>query len=375
MTSASTIILGAGAAGCATAYFLAKRGLKPVVIEKDAIADHASGFAFGGLTPYTVPDRPGPEYPLLRAAIRLHAELAEELRGATGIDTGFGFAPHVVFAEDEHERAELEAALPWLVAEGFPAEWLDGEAVRRLEPRLAPDLLGALHVTGSALVESYRYTLSLAQAAEQAGAEIRHGEVVGLEVERGRVTGVRTRSATLACEAVVVALGPWSGPASQWLGVRVPVRPLKGQIVRLRLPGSRLEGRFGWRKSYFATKGDGMIWAGTTEEEAGFDETLTEAARDEILLPLARFFPPLMDAEIVQQTACLRPVSADGAPIVGRAPGVKGLFVATAGGRKGILMSPALGRIAADLVVDGRTELLDAAPYSLERFGGVEARA
>ena len=129
----------------------------------------------------------------------------------------------------------------------------------------------------------------------------------------------------------------------------------------------------GAQGSYFATKGDGMIWAGTTEEEVDFDETITEAARDEILLPLARFFPPLLDAEIVQQTACLRPVSADGAPIVGPVPGVEGLFVATAGGRKGILMSPALGRIAADFVTDGQTGLLDATPYVLDRFGPIAA--
>jgi glycine/D-amino acid oxidase-like deaminating enzyme len=153
----------------------------------------------------------------------------------------------------------------------------------------------------------------------------------------------------------------------------VPVYPLKGQIVRLRLPGIPLEARFSWRSDYFATKSDGMIWAGTTEEKVGFDEKTTEAARDTIITTLARVFPPLMDAEIVHQTACLRPVAEDHLPIVGPVAGVEGLYVATGGARRGIVMSAGMGKIVADLLIDGRTDL-DIARFSLDRFAGASAQ-
>lgn len=366
--SPEVVIIGAGAVGCATAYFLTKQGIRPVVVERDAIADHASGFAFGGLTPFTAPGRPGPDDPLHKEATRMHAELAEELPAATGIDTAFRWLTHYTLARSEPEATGLRGAVPRLCDEGFPAEWLDGAALRRLEPRFSEQVLGTLRVEGAAMVESYRYTLALAQAAEKGGAEIRHGDVVGLRVEGGRVAGVETRSATIPCRQVVLAAGPWSGPASAWLGVRIPVRPLKGQIVRLRLAGGGLEGRFSWKGSYFATKPDGMTWTGTTEEDIGFDERITDEARDAILHPLAELFPPLLDAEVVQQTACLRPLSADGLPIIGPAPGIEGLWVMTGGGRRGIVLSAVMGRIAAELVATGRTAT-DIRPFGLERFG------
>ncbi len=367
MSSSDVIIVGAGAVGCATAYFLTRQGVKPIVIEKDAIGDHASGFALGGLSPFEMGGHAGIDSPLQKEAMRLHVQLAEELEQLTGIDTAFKCLPILALAADEQEKDSLTANLPWLLSDGYAAQWLDGEEVRRWEPRLASSLVGALRVDGSALLESYRYTLALAVAAEKAGAQIRHGEVMGLRVEHGRVTAVVTRTSTIPCERVVLAIGPWTGPASVWLGVHVPIYPLKGQIVRLRLPGPPIEGRFAWRSNYFATKPDGLIWAGTTEEEVGFDDTTTDAARDEIIISLAELFPPLLDAEIVQQTACLRPASVDGLPIISGVTGVDGLFVVTGGGRRGILLSSIMGSIGADLVLNGQSPI-DIAPFSLERF-------
>src|SRR5207249_12285084 len=143
--------------------------------------------------------RPGLDFPLLKEAMRLHVELAEALKQETGIDTDFHFLPYFALADDGREQEQLTAHVPWLRSEGYPAEWLDAEALRRLEPRFAPELAGALRIEGAGLVESYRYTLALAQAAEQGGAEIRHGEVVGLRVEQGRVAAVETRTATISC--------------------------------------------------------------------------------------------------------------------------------------------------------------------------------
>jgi len=118
----------------------------------------------------------------------------------------------------------------------------------------------------------------------------------------------------------------------------------------------------GWGHNYATTKPDGLLWAGTTEEHAGFDEETTAAARDEIGAALVKMLPAMADAQIVYQTACLRPVASDGLLVLGRVPGIEGAYVATGGARKGILFGPAMGRAIADLILG------DTPKISLEAF-------
>jgi glycine/D-amino acid oxidase-like deaminating enzyme len=152
-------------------------------------------------------------------------------------------------------------------------------------------------------------------------------------------------------------MGPWSGLASEWLGVPIDVRPLKGQIIRLRAPGPPYMSSIGWNGQYATTKPDGLVWAGTTEEEVGFDETTTSQARDEIMATLLKMVPGLGDARLVLQTACLRPMATDKLLVLGEIPGWERVYIATGGGRGGILLGPAMGRTIADLVATGVTDM------------------
>ena len=146
-----------------------------------------------------------------------------------------------------------------------------------------------------------------------------------------------------------------------WIGVPIEVRPLKGQILRLQAPGPPVVCSVGWGHNYATTKPDGLLWAGTTEEEAGFDEETTPAARDEIGAALVRMLPAMADAQVVYQTACLRPLASDGLLLLGRVRGFDHVYMATGAGRKGILFGPAMGRAIADLIVTGNTKIaLDA---------------
>jgi len=369
MKSPEVVVLGAGVVGCATAYFLAREGVASVVVEPDGLGSHASGFAFGGLVPYSGVGIPGPLYPLAREGMRLHLDLLERLPQEAGVDLQFRWAPLMAVADSPERARALQGALPWLRAEGFTACWVEGEEARREEPRLSPRVLGALRVEETGLLEAYRLCLGLAQAGERRGVRFRHGRAVGLKVEGGRVRGVRLEGGeVLACERVVVALGPWTGPAGAWLGLDLPVRPLKGQIVRVRLPGPPLPFYITHDGNYCSTKPDGLVWCGTTEEDVGFDERPTPEARNAILEDLATVLPPLMEAEIVQQTACLRPLSGDGLPILGLHPHLEGVVIATGGGRKGILLGPVMGRLACDLALGRRVEGLDLSPFDPARF-------
>ena len=158
------------------------------------------------------------------------------------------------------------------------------------------------------------------------------------------------------------------GEASQWSRFNIPIKPLKGQILRLQLSEDPMRASLNYSGSYAASKPDGLIWAGTTEEEAGYDEELTAAGRDKVMGDLLKMAPSLSEAELVQQTACLRPLSVDGIPIVGSVPGWQNLYLATGGGRKGILWSTGMCEGLSDLILEGTSSVPGLAALSPTRF-------
>jgi glycine oxidase len=358
MTSSGVVIVGGGIVGMAVAYYLAKAGLPGIVVERDAIGSHASGFAYGGLSPLTGAGIPGPLAQVAQEGMRLHRELAEAVVEETGIGIDFRLRPSLALAFTDAEARRLQAALPWQQQQpGYTVRWLDAAAARRAEPRIADEALGGLWIEGTADVEPYRLVLALTRAAERLGVSVRHGRVVGLRRRGAAVTHVVLERDEVACDTVVLALGPWSGETTPWLGLPIEVRPLKGQILRLEAPGAPVACSVGWGQNYATTKPDGLLWAGTTEEEAGFDEEATVAARDEIGAALVKMLPAMADAQVVYQTACLRPVASDGLLLLGRAPGLDRVYVATGAGRKGILLGPAMARTVADLIQTGKSGL------------------
>ena len=356
--SPDVVIVGGGIAGMTTAYYLAKSGVQSIVIERDAIGSHASGFAYGGLSPLSGFGISGPLAEIAQDGMRLHRELSKSLLEETGIDVDFRLRSSLALAFTEADVRRLQASMPWQQQQpGYTVRWLDIAEARRVEARISDETLGATLTEGGGAVEPYLLVLALTRAAERLGVTVRHGHVLGLRRDGGRVTGVVLEREVLSCATAVLALGPWSAEASHWIGVPIEVRPLKGQIIRLQAPGPPIECSVGWGHNYAATKTDGLVWAGTTEEEAGFDEESTLAARDEIGAALLKMLPALADAQVAQQTACLRPVASDGLLVLGGVPGIDRLYVATGGARKGILYGPAMGHAVADLVVGRATRV------------------
>ena len=369
-STADVVIVGGGIVGIATAYFLGKAGVKSVVVERDSVGSHASGFAYGGLGPLSGAGIPGPIYPVAKEGIRLHREFWQALQDETGVDAEYRERPSLSLAFTDREVQQARAALPWLQEqEGYGVRWLEADEVAAMEPRISDEAIGGIYTEGTADVEPYRLVLALAQAAEALGATVRHGSVTGLQREGERVTAVVLKGGQIRCSAVVLAAGPWSGETSRWLGVPIEVTPLKGEILRLRAPGTPFACSIGWAGNYATTKPDGLLWSGTTEEEAGFDERPTTGARDAIMASLLKMLPGLAEARLVQQTACLRPVAPDDLLVLGRVPGWEGVYMATGAGRKGILLGPAMARVTADLITTGSSGIPIEA-FDPGRFGG-----
>ena len=362
------VIVGGGIAGIATAYYLAKAGIKSTVIERDGLASHASGFAYGGLSG-GIPNGPEPNQPIIQKSMGLFRELAQELPGQTDVDIQYQQRPALKIALNEAEVAEATRFLTWQQNQpGYNVEWIGAVDALMLEPRINPEVLGALYVEGGSDVEPYRLTLALAGAAEKVGVTIRTGDVVGLRHHGAQVRGVALDGEEIQADTVVLAMGPWSGAITEWTGVNVPVRPLKGQIIRLQAGGDPYEYSIGHHKNYAMTKpADNFVWCGTTEEEAGFDESKTIDSRDAIIESTLLMLPALADADLALQTACLRPVTPDNVLMLGGMPGIDGLYLATGGGRQGIMMGPGMGKTIADLIATGATDV-DMTPYNVGRF-------
>ncbi len=356
--------MGGGVIGVAIAYFLAQRGLEALVIEGTEVAWGASGKSAGLLSP-GLPhddDRTGALPPMIARSVALHGTVADLLDGPATYD----YTPYTtcLVAQDEDEAADLHERAAHLSAEPVP----HAEIAERC-PWLDRPVAGAL-AQPTAQIDSAKFTARLLESAQSMGASLRTGRAVGLVGGPDYVDGVELEDGIVTAEATVLAMGPWSLRAGAWLDLPVPVRPLKGQIVHLEPAAEPPPGGFSdMHGHYVVTRPTGLVHVGATEEEEGFDMEPTEAAREEILSTLARLTSRLGEMQVVNQTACLRPVSGDGLPLLGAAPGRRGAYIATGHGRKGVILSLATGEAMAELIAEGTSSEIDLAPFDPARFG------
>ena len=368
-SSRDVVIVGGGIVSCLTGYLLGRNGFKVTILEADSVGSHASGFAFGGLDPLTGVGLPEPLLEFSLWCYGRHRTLARELQEKTGIDVGFELRDRLHLAFEDEEVREDKANVDWMrTVGGFNVEWVDRDQAMKLEPQVSPECQGALYEQSPGALEPYRFVLAALRAGERYGVEVLQRRATGLISEGARCTGVTLENGKIDAGVVLLAMGPWAGEASAWCGVDIPVTPLKGQIIRLRSETNPLALAVNYKGNYVATKPDGLVWAGTTEEVAGFDENTTSAARDGIMADLLKMIPGMDDAELVQQTACLRPLSTDGLPIVDKVTGWDNLFVSTGGGRKGILWSTGMAHAMFELIQQGQTEVSGAEHLRLDRF-------
>ena len=362
------VIVGGGVAGCAAAYYLAKAGVSVTILEREGIGMQASGNSAGGLNPLQGAGIPGPLGPLAIESFRMHETLWGPLHEESGVDFHVKTVSMIRLASDDSQIEELQETLGiFEAAEGFSARWMDSKEVAEEEPRVAPGYARALHTHGNAALDSHLYTVALSKAAESMGATIRTGVATGLRATNGKVTGVLLEDGQIDCDAVVLASGPWSAEAESWIGSKIPIEPYKGEILRMDLPGPPLTADLSSGHVSLYGRAGGLVWIGATEERRGFDREPSEPARRTLMDGAVKLMPAMAEARLVKHTACLRPLTSDWLPIIGRAPNVDNVYLATGAGKKGILISPGMGKAIADLVAAGHTDL-PIEPFAPERF-------
>ncbi len=359
-------MIGGGIAGCAAAHFLSQRGQSVLLFEKDSVAAHASGFAFGVLLPRLFDDPSDPVDELTKLSLELHRQVSDEL-SEPGEPLQRRKAS-VLLALDEPMAAQYRGLYRTHSSSLLgDIRWLEYGELSHIEARISQHVIGGLYLGESAEISPSAFTSAMWRSAEARGARLVNTEVESVVADGSGSVGVQAGGETYSAAKVIVAAGPWSSRLLEGTGATVPVEPLKGQIVRLRAPGPPMKISLWYDSDYAGSKPDGLLWCGTTEERVGFDEQPTESARAGILASAQKVLPFLADAEMVTQTACLRPVTADGFPAVGPLEDDSNVIVATGGGRNGIVLGPALGKVAADMAL-GTDTGIDAGFLSPARF-------
>jgi glycine oxidase len=322
---ARVVIVGGGVIGCAVAERLSRGRHRVLLLERDTIGAHASGAAAGLLAPYTEGEEMG------MRSLALFPELVARIQRTSGLE--------VEFREQESLNPALTSAEERTLRR-LGGRWLDAAQAVREEPALNPRLRGAALFT-EAQVTPPRLVEALARAAAAQGADIREGAPVGaLVVRSGSVQGVQGPEGRIGADAVVLAAGPWTPALASPLGLALDVRPSRGQLVTLRPRRTTLRRILTWRGSYLVPKPDGTVVAGSTEEEAGFDASPTAEGIRGVLEFAVQAVPALAGAALLRFWAALRPATSDGRPIIGPAPGLPNLVLATGHNRNGILLAP-----------------------------------
>jgi glycine oxidase len=363
-------VLGAGVIGMSVAWRAAQRGMRVVVLERDKPGAGSTGVAAGMLAP--VSEALLTEQPLLRlglASAASYPQFVAELQDSSGVDPGYHRCGTLLAARDADEAEALGRELALRSRLGLSVTRLRASEARQLEPALAPVLRLALEIPDDHAIDPRRLTSALAIALARAGGELRNrAEVKGLMIDHGRVTGVALANGeALAVEEVVVATGAWRMEGLPE-DARIPLRPVKGQIMRLRDPrGAGLLRRVvRMRGSYIVPRGDGRYVVGATMEERGFDTTVTAGAMYELLRDATELVPGLAELVLEEVSAGLRPASPDNAPVIG--PGaLGGLHWAAGHYRHGVLLAPITAEgVVAMLAGKAPREVL--APFSPLRF-------
>jgi glycine oxidase len=365
-------IIGAGAIGTAVAWRCAQRGLRVCLVDPEPTRG-AWRTAAGMLAPIT--ELHYTETPLLRLSrdsLARYPSFAAEVEEASGLPVGFLPCGTVAVAWDGADLAALRDQHAFSAQLGIDAQLLTGRELRELEPAVAAGLPGALYAPGDHQVDPRLLHAALFEAARRLGVRV-VAAAGSVRITGSRATGVELPDGTdLPAGHVVVAAGAWSTGIAGVPGEHAaPVRPVKGQTLRLRLSGPPrltrvLRGTVKGSPIYLVPRADGRLVVGASSEEAGFDVTPRAGVVYELLRDAQSVLPELSEAVLEEVSTGLRPGSPDNAPLVGPA-GVDGLIHATGHYRNGILLTPVTADGVAELIADGSLPTV-LAPFLPTRF-------
>jgi glycine/D-amino acid oxidase-like deaminating enzyme len=372
------VVIGAGIIGSATAYFLAKAGMKVRVVERGGVASGTSGSGEGNIL---LSDKaPGPELELAKTGVELYRRLPQELAD------DFEYEPKggIVVADDARGRPGLERNAQEMQASGVRCQLLSEAETREAEPFLSHDIGGALYFPDDAQVQPMLAAAALLKGAIRFGATFEpHTTVEAIELDsQGRVNGLRTNQGKIVTRRIVNAAGPWSPAIAALAGVELPIQPRKGHIL-VTEPLPKLVHHKVFEAGYADTVNSsasdlqvasvvegtksGTILIGSSRQLVGFDTTIEVRVLRALATRAVRFFPVLGKVNALRAYVGFRAFAPDHLPVIGEWPGVPGFYINTGHEGAGIGLGPISGQLLSQLIT-GQPPALDPAPYNPARF-------
>jgi sarcosine oxidase subunit beta len=362
------LVIGGGVVGCSIAYHLARRGARDVtVVEQGTVGSGSSGKAVGGV-------RQQFSTPVCVRMSRLSLETFHRFEAELGADPGFEPCGYLLVTAQPDEMAAFGRNVAMQRELGVDVRTIEPAEIARLHPWLAvDDLVGGTFCPTDGVAGPAEVTAAFARGARAQGVRIHEDRAVtALRHRAGRVEAVEMGDDTVAPGVLVVAAGAWSGRIGGWLGVEIPVRPVKREVfVSEALPDHPpgtpmvIEPARSW---YCRREGPGVLMAGGLGPGSSFDTSVDWGNLAPSAERALHRMPPLERAAFTRAWAGSLDMTPDGNAILGRVPGFDHVYVAAGFSGHGFMHSPATGRLMSELILDGEATTIDIAPLALERF-------
>jgi glycine oxidase len=370
--SPDIIVIGAGIVGCAVGYELARRGAAVQIVDDRPPGMGATQASAGMLAPFTeAKDRNTTFLDLAVRSLDLYDEFVSRVATTAKLPVGYRRTGTMDVASTDERMASLRDVAARLRTRGVPLSVLDAADARREEPQLGERVTGALLIGAHGYVRAGELTRALIEGARCHGAHVVEPARVRRISGHGNDLVVETSGGSLTAGAVVVTAGSWSGQIDVGDSTpRVPVRPVRGQLLHLAWHGAPLM-RVTWGDDcYIVPWDDGTVLVGATMEEAGFDERTTVDGVRRLMAAACDLVPATANASLSSARVGLRPGTPDALPIIGWSRALPNLMYATGHFRNGVLLCPLTAQLVGRAMIDGA---IDPALEAIgpERFGAL----
>ena len=349
------LIVGGGVIGLMTGWECASRGAAVEILERNAETGREASWAAAGFLRQRIAsdDAYGQ---LAQSSMERYPALAERLRRESGIDPEYRACGGLQVALTPETRDSLQRRAAFQRTRGVSVEWLDPRGVTELEPSLTSDSEGGCFYPGDAQIRPPRFLKALERAFERSGGTIRRGEAAQrLLLEGGRCVGASTGLGERRAQATLLAAGCWSGALAESAGLFLPVRPVRGQALRMEAPPGALTRVAAVEETYLAQRRSGELIVGATIEEVGFERGVTPTGVESLRVGAVRAMPSLEGRPVLQSWSGLRPAPARRFPYIGEL--LSGLWTAAGHYKVGWLLAPGTAQLAADGILTGRTSI------------------
>jgi sarcosine oxidase subunit beta len=367
-------IIGGGVIGTSIAWHLAKRGAKVTLVERDHLAAQASGASAGGVRQLGRDPR---EMPLAIASIERWRTLEAELEA----NVEYRMGGQLKVAEHEADLPLLQQAVTDQRALGLDIRFVDGPDVREIAPHLAPGIAGGIYTDNDGQASAPLTTRAFGAAAERLGARILTGtEVTSIVREGGRIAAIETSNGPIACDWLVLAAGAWSSTLASQLDASLPITTMALQMMAVGPFDSVLTptvGAVGRKLSLKQVPNGSFVigggWPGDIDTEGRIGTTRLESIRGSIEHSSA-ILPLLCRLPLQRAWIGLEALAIDQVPIIGGLPGTDNLTIATGFSGHGFALSPIVGQLISELIVDGQPSIpIEAFRY--DRFANLDPNA